>query len=151
VEEMDDDAIFLAEARAEAELGLAEGGIPIGSVLVHEGKIIGRGHNRRVQRSSAILHAEMDAIENAGRLPARVYAESTLYSTLSPCPMCSGAALLFKIPRIVIGENVTFQGPEEYVRSQGVELRLMQDPACIALMREFIARSPELWQEDIAV
>lgn len=148
---MDDDAIFLAEARAEAELGLAEGGIPIGSVLVHEGKIIGRGHNRRVQRSSAILHAEMDAIENAGRLPARVYAESTLYSTLSPCPMCSGAALLFKIPRIVIGENVTFQGPEEYVRSQGVELRLMQDPACIALMREFIARSPELWQEDIAV
>jgi cytosine deaminase len=148
---MQDDAFFLAEARAEAELGLAEGGIPIGSVLVHEGKIIGRGHNRRVQRSSAILHAEMDAIENAGRLPARVYAESTLYSTLSPCPMCSGAALLFKIPRIVIGENVTFQGPEEYVRSQGVELRLMQDPACIALMREFIARSPELWHEDIAV
>jgi creatinine deaminase len=148
---MEQDAIFLAEARAEAEAGLAEGGIPIGSVLVHQGKIIGRGHNRRVQKNSAILHAEMDAIENAGRLPASVYAECTLYSTLSPCPMCSGTALLFKIPRIVIGENVTFQGPEEYMRAQGVQLHILQDPGCIALMRDFIAQRPELWNEDIAV
>src|SRR5678815_3922972 len=119
---------FLQAAIEEARLGLAEGGIPIGSVLVIDARIVGRGHNRRVQKSSAVLHAEMDCLENAGRLPARDYARATLYSTLSPCDMCSGAALLYKIPRIVIGENVTFKGPEEYVRSQGVELRIVQDP-----------------------
>jgi cytosine deaminase len=142
---------FLEAAIEEARKGLATGGIPIGSVLVCEGKILGRGHNQRVQRGSVIHHAEMNCLENAGRQPAAVYRRCTLYSTLSPCPMCSGAALLYKIPRIVIGENVTFQGPEDYVRSQGVRIEVRQDPACIQLMREFIAAKPELWNEDIAV
>lgn len=142
---------FLRAALDEARTGLAEGGIPIGSVLVIDGKIVGRGHNRRVQRKSAILHAEMDCLENAGRLTARDYARATLYSTLSPCDMCSGTALLYKIPRIVIGENTTFRGPEEYVRSRGVALAIVQDPECIALMRTFIANRPELWNEDIGV
>jgi cytosine deaminase len=144
-----DDRRFLREALAEARLGLAEGGIPIGSVLVLDGEIVGRGHNRRVQRGSPILHAEMDAFENAGRLKAREYARCTLYSTLSPCDMCSGASLLYKIPRIVVGENRTFQGPEAMVRSRGVELVIAQDPECIALMEEFIRARPELWNEDI--
>jgi cytosine deaminase len=144
-----DDRRFLREALAEACLGLAEGGIPIGSVLVLDGEIVGRGHNRRVQRGSPILHAEMDAFENAGRLKAREYARCTLYSTLSPCDMCSGASLLYKIPRIVVGENRTFQGPEAMVRSRGVELVIAQDPECIALMEEFIRARPELWNEDI--
>jgi cytosine/creatinine deaminase len=142
---------FLMAAIEEAKKGLASGGIPIGSVLVHEGKIIGRGHNQRVQHGSVIHHAEMNCLEKAGRLTARVYERCTLYSTLSPCPMCSGAALLYKIPRIVIGENLTFQGPEAYVRSHGVDLQIVQDPECIRLMREFIAAHPELWNEDIGV
>ncbi len=144
---MDDE--FLAAAIEEARLGLAEGGIPIGSVLVLGGKIIGRGHNRRVQKGSAILHAEMDCLENAGRLTARQYRQTTLYSTLSPCDMCSGTALLYRIPRIVVGENQTFQGPEAYVRSRGVEVTVLDHPECIALMRQFIAARPELWNEDI--
>lgn len=142
---------FMAAAIDEARKGLSEGGIPIGSVLVIDGKIVGRGHNRRVQRQSAILHAEMDALENAGRLTAKDYQRAVLYSTLSPCDMCSGTALLYKIPRIVIGENQTFRGPEEYVRSRGVELNILNDPECIRLMREFIAVRPELWNEDIGV
>jgi len=142
---------FLRAAIDEARRGLAEGGIPIGSVLVIDDKIVGRGHNRRVQSSSAILHAEMDCLENAGRLKASDYARATLYSTLSPCDMCSGAALLYKIPRIVIGENRTFRGPEEHVRSRGVELTIADDAECIALMREFIRARPELWNEDIGV
>ena len=142
---------FLDAALEEARLGLAEGGIPIGSVLVIDGRIVGRGHNRRVQRSSAILHAEMDCLENAGRLTARDYQRSVLYSTLSPCDMCSGTALLYKIPRIVIGENRTFQGPEDYVRSRGVQLEIVDDPRCVELMREFIRARPELWNEDIGV
>jgi len=146
---MDDQ--FLAEAVREAQLGLSEGGIPIGSVLVIDGRIVGRGHNRRVQRKSAILHAEMDAIENAGRLTARDYARATLYSTLSPCDMCSGTALLYKIPRIVIGENQTFRGPEEHLRARGVELVVRDDAECRRLMREFIRARPELWNEDIGV
>ncbi len=140
---------FLQVAIEEARAGLAEGGIPIGSALVIDGKVVGRGHNRRVQQGSAILHAEMDCLENAGRLKARDYQRATLYSTLSPCDMCSGTALLYKIPRIIIGENQTFQGPEDYVRSRGVELTILQDAECIALMREFIAKRPELWNEDI--
>jgi len=140
---------FLEAALAEAKLGLAAGGIPIGSVLVCDEKIIGRGHNQRVQHGSVIHHAEMNCLENAGRLPASIYKRCVLYSTLSPCPMCSGAALLYKIPRIVIGENRTFQGPEAYVRSQGVQVEVLQDEACIRLMREFIAARPELWNEDI--
>ena len=140
---------FLAEAIKEAQLGLAEGGIPIGSVLVIDDEIIGRGHNRRVQKRSAILHAEMDCLEDAGRLSSSDYARSTLYSTLSPCDMCSGTALLYKIPRIVIGENVTFQGPEDYVRSRGVQVTIVNNEECIALMREFVARRPDLWNEDI--
>ena len=140
---------FMRAAIEEAKQGLAEGGIPIGSVLVIDGKIVGRGHNRRVQQGSAILHAEMDALENAGRLTARDYQRSVLYSTLSPCDMCSGTALLYKIPKIVIGENVTFQGPEAYVRSRGVELVILNDPTCIQMMRDFIAAQPELWNEDI--
>jgi cytosine deaminase len=135
----------------EARQGLAEGGIPIGSVLVIDGKIVGRGHNRRVQKGSAILHAEMDCLENAGRLTARDYQRAVLYSTLSPCDMCSGTALLYKIPKVVIGENRTFQGPEDYVRSRGVELVILDDPECIRLMEEFIAARPELWNEDIGV
>ena len=133
----------------EARQGLAEGGIPIGSVLVVEGRIVGRGHNRRVQRGSTILHAEMDCIETAGRLAARDYRRSVLYSTLSPCDMCSGAALLYKIPRIVIGENRTFQGPEDHLRSRGVELVILDDEECLRLMRDFIAARAELWNEDI--
>ncbi|MBI3467686.1 MAG: nucleoside deaminase [Planctomycetes bacterium] len=140
---------FLEAAIEEARLGLSEGGIPIGSVLVIDGKIVGRGHNRRVQRGSAILHAETDCIENAGRLSARDYARATLYSTLSPCDMCSGTALLYKIPRIVVGENRTFRGPEDYLRSRGVELVIADDAQCTRLMRDFIAARPELWNEDI--
>lgn len=142
---------FLQAALAEARAGLAEGGIPIGSVLVIEGTIVGRGHNRRVQDGSAILHAEMDAIEDAGRLKAADYRRAVLYSTLSPCPMCSGAAILYKIPRIIIGENRTFRGPEEYVRSQGVTLEVRDDPECVALMQAFILARPDLWDEDIGV
>src|ERR1039457_6600581 len=142
---------FLEAAISEARQGMRECDIPIGSVIVHGGKIIGRGHNRRVQRGSAILHGEMDALENAGRQSASVYRECILYTTLSPCPMCSGAILLYGIPRVVIGENRTFQGPEEYLRSQGVELTVAQDPECIQLMREFIAAHPHLWNEDIGV
>jgi cytosine deaminase len=143
---MDD---FMQAAIAEAQAGLAEGGIPIGSVLVHRGVIIGRGHNRRVQQGSAILHGEMDALENAGRQSAQVYRESVLYTTLSPCAMCSGAILLYGIPRVVIGENVTFTGDEELLRSRGVKIELLQEETCIALMREFISQHPALWQEDI--
>jgi creatinine deaminase len=142
---------FLAAAIEEAKLGLAEGGIPIGSVLVIDGAIVGRGHNRRVQQGSAVLHAEMDALENAGRLTAADYQRSTLYSTLSPCDMCSGASLLYKVPRIVVGENRTFQGPEAYVRSRGVDLVIVGDPECVRLMEEFIAAQPKLWNEDIGV
>src|SRR5882724_3180910 len=140
--------IFLQAAIEEAKKGLAAGGIPIGSVLVLDGKIIGCGHNQRVQHGSVIHHAEMNCLENAGRQKASVYARCTLYSTLSPCPMCSGAALLYKIPRVVVGENVTFQGPEAYVRSQGVQVEILNDPACVQMMREFIASRPELWNED---
>jgi cytosine/creatinine deaminase len=141
--------VFLRAAIEEARLGLAERGIPIGSVLVINGKIVGRGRNRRVQRESAILHAEMDCIENAGRLTAKEYQCATLYSTLSPCDMCSGTALLYKIPRIVIGENKNFQGPEAYLRSCGVQLEIVQDAECIRLMDEFIKKNPCLWNEDI--
>src|SRR5436190_14559631 len=133
---------FLRAAIEEARKGLAAGGIPIGSVLVCDGRIIGRGHNQRVQKGSVIHHAEMNCLENAGRLKAAVYQQCILYSTLSPCPMCSGAALLYKIPRIVIGENITFKGPEDYMKSQGVELEVRQDPACIQMMRDFIAANP---------
>jgi cytosine deaminase len=140
---------FMQAAIEEARQGLAEGGIPIGSVLVIDDKIVGRGHNRRVQQGSAILHAEMDCLENAGRLTAKDYQRAVLYSTLSPCDMCSGTALLYKIPKIVIGENQTFQGPEDYVRSRGVELVILQNEECIQLMRDFIAARPELWNEDI--
>jgi len=142
---------FLQAAIDEARKGLAAGGIPIGAVLVCDGRIIGRGHNQRVQRGSVIHHAEMNCLENAGRLAARTYARCMLYSTLSPCPMCSGAALLYKIPRIVIGENVTFQGPEAHLRAQGVQLEILNDPECIKLMKDFIAARPELWNEDIGV
>ena len=142
---------FLQAAIEEARKGRAAGGIPIGSVLVCDGKIIGRGHNQRVQHGSVIHHAEMNCLENAGRLTAKVYERCTLYSTLSPCPMCSGAALLYKIPHIIVGENVTFQGPEEYVRSQGVSVEILQDEECIKLMRDFIAAKPTLWNEDIGV
>ena len=142
---------FLDAALVEARAGLREGGIPIGSVLVIDGRIVGRGHNRRVQKGSAILHAEMDCLENAGRLQARDYARAILYSTLSPCDMCSGTALLYRIPRIVIGENRTFQGPEDYVRSRGVELTIVDDPECVELMRGFIRERSELWNEDIGV
>ena len=142
---------FMAAAIAEAELGLAEGGIPIGSVLVHQDKIIGRGHNRRVQKGSAILHGEMDALENSGRQPASIYANSVIYTTLSPCCMCSGAILLYKIPRIVIGENQTFMGEEQLLKSRGVAIEVLQDRRCIDLMRRFIAQHPQLWNEDIGV
>ena len=142
---------FMRAAIEEAELGLREGGIPIGSVLVHHGRIIGRGHNRRVQRGSAVLHGEMDALENAGRQPAKVYRESVLYTTLSPCAMCSGAILLYGIPTVVIGENHTFLGEEAWLRSRGVALTVLQDAACIRLMTDFIQARPELWAEDIGV
>src|SRR5471032_1086958 len=140
---------FLDAAIAEAEAGLAEGGIPIGSVLVHDGRIIGRGHNRRVQRGSAVLHGEMDALENAGRQPAKVYRESVLYTTLSPCAMCSGAILLFGIQTVIIGENQTFVGEEELLRSKGVTVADMADETCIKLMQDFIRDNPALWNEDI--
>ncbi len=142
---------FLDAAIAEAEAGLAEGGIPIGSVLVHDGRIIGRGHNRRVQRGSAILHGEMDALENAGRHPTSVYAASILYTTLSPCAMCSGAILLYRIPHVVVGEHTTFTGEEDLLRSRGVTVDVVQDARCIALMRRFIRERPALWNEDIGV
>jgi cytosine/creatinine deaminase len=142
---------FMEAAVEEARKGLAEGGIPIGSVLVIGDRIVGRGHNRRVQKSSAILHAEMDALENAGRLRPAEYRQAVLYSTLSPCDMCSGAALLYKIPRIVIGENRTFRGPEAYLLSRGVELVVLDDPECIRMMSQFIKEKPELWNEDIGV
>ena len=140
---------FIEAAIVEAKRGLEEGGIPIGSVLVIDNKIAGRGHNRRVQNGSSILHAEMDCCENAGRLKASDYKKATLYSTLSPCDMCSGTALLYKIPKIVIGENKTFQGPEDYLRSRGVELEILNNPECIKLMEDFIKEKPELWNEDI--
>ncbi|HWB60771.1 MAG TPA: nucleoside deaminase [Chthoniobacteraceae bacterium] len=142
---------FMQAAIEEARKGLAAGGIPIGSVLVHEGRIIGRGHNQRVQHGSVIHHAEMNCLENAGRLAGRVYRACVLYSTLSPCPMCSGAVLLYGIPRVVVGENKTFQGPEEYVRSNGVSVEILNDAECIALMEEFIRKNPTLWNEDIGV
>jgi len=142
---------FLLAAIAEAKRSLATGGIPIGSVLVFEGAIIGRGHNQRVQRGSVIHHGEMNALENAGRQPARVYAQCTLYTTLSPCPMCSGAIRLYQIPRLVVGENVTFLGDEELLRQAGVKVDVLQNEECIRLMREFIAAKPELWHEDIGV
>jgi cytosine deaminase len=140
---------FLAEAVAEARRGLEEGGIPIGSVLVAGGEIVGRGHNRRVQEGSVIKHAEMDCLEDAGRMPGARYREAVLYSTLSPCDMCSGAVLLYGIPRVVIGENRTFRGPEDHLRARGVELEIADDPECIALMERFIAAEPGLWNEDI--
>ena len=143
---MDD---FMKAAIAEAQAGFAEGGIPIGSVLVYRGQIIGRGHNRRVQRSSAILHAEMDALEAAGRRPASVYRESVLYTTLSPCAMCTGTILLYRIPRVVIGENRTFVGEEALLKSRGVSLSVLQDPTCQELMAKFIRMRPNLWNEDI--
>ena len=140
---------FMQAAIEEAQKGLAEGGIPIGSVLVIDGKIVGRGHNQRVQKNSCVLHAEMDCLENAGRLSARDYRRATLYSTLSPCDMCSGTVLLYGIKKVVIGENRTFKGPEDYVRSRGVELDLRDDAQCRQLMQAFIAQQPELWNEDI--
>jgi len=142
---------FMTAALEEARQGLAEGGIPIGSVLVLDGKIVGRGHNRRVQKGSPTLHAEMDCLENAGRLKAIDYQRAVLYSTLSPCDMCSGTVLLYKIPRVIIGENKTFQGPEDYVRSRGVELIILNLEECISLMETFITARPELWNEDIGV
>src|ERR1044071_2115250 len=140
---------YLEAAIEQARKSLSEGGIPIGSVLVHEGRIIGRGHNCRVQTGSAIDHGEMNCLRNAGRLPASVYRDCTIYSTLSPCPMCSGAIVLYKIPRVVVGENRTFLGAEEYMRANGIQVDVVQDPACIQLMTEFIAAHPRLWNEDI--
>ena len=142
---------FLKAAIEEAQIGLQEGGIPIGSVIVYKGEIIGRGHNRRVQQGSTVLHGEMDALENAGRLPASVYRECTLYTTLSPCPMCSGAILLYGIPRVVVGENSTFMGEEQLLRSRGVQVRVLQDDSCVQMMQSFITRKPQLWDEDIGV
>jgi len=140
---------FMKAALDEARKGKLEGGIPIGSVLVYQGEIIGRGHNRRVQRGSPILHAEMDALENAGRLPAKVYRESSLYTTLSPCAMCSGAIVLYGIPRVVAGENRSFVGEEEWLRSRSVAVEVIQDEECVAIMKEFVQAYPELWNEDI--
>ena len=142
---------FLKAALDEANRGLTEGGIPIGSVIVHQGEVIGRGHNRRVQLGSAVLHGEMDAFENAGRQPAGVYRECTLYTTLSPCAMCSGAILLYGIPRVVVGENITFMGEEKLLRSRGVDVEVLQDDSCVQMMKSFIAQRPELWNEDIGV
>lgn len=142
---------FLQAAIAEAEQGLREGGIPIGAVLVHDGMIIGRGHNRRIQNGSVIRHGEMDALENAARRTAGIYRECTLYTTLSPCPMCSGAILLYGIPRVIVGENQTFMGEEALLRSRGVQVDVVQDPTCIALMQNFIAAQPALWNEDIGM
>jgi cytosine/creatinine deaminase len=140
---------FLQAAIAEASAGLAEGGIPIGSVLVRQGIILGRGHNRRMQQGNPVLHGEMDALQNAGRLPAHIYRECTLYTTLSPCPMCSGAILLYGIPKVIIGENRTFLGEEELLKSRGVELEVVQSEKCIELMRTFIEANPTVWNEDI--
>jgi len=145
---MDD---FMQAAIDEAMLGLSEGGIPIGSVVVHQGVIIGRGHNRRVQKGSAILHGELDALENAGRQPAQVYRESVLYTTLSPCPMCSGAINLYGIPKVIVGENQTFMGEEVWLRSRGVQVEVLQNHQCIQMMSDFIAAKPGLWNEDIGV
>lgn len=142
---------FLAAALEEARKGLAEGGVPIGSVLVHRGAIIGRGHNRRVQKGSAVLHAEMDALENAGRRPASIYRDCVLYTTLSPCPMCSGAILLYRIPRVMVGENRTFMGEEDLLRSRGISVQVLQEEECIRLMQDFISRNPSLWKEDIGL
>jgi len=141
--------VFLQAAFDEAKKGLEEGGIPIGSVLVHNGKIIGRGHNRRIQKNSAILHGEMDALENAGRLPAKIYKESVLYTTLSPCPMCSGAIHLYGIPKVVIGENKTFMGEEDLLRSKEISIEVINDNSCIEMMNKFIVENPILWNEDI--
>jgi len=143
--------LFLQAAIEEARFGLREGGIPIGSVIVHRGRMIGRGHNRRVQRGSAVLHGEMDALENAGRQPAAVYRESVLYTTLSPCAMCSGAILLYGIPKVIVGENRTFLGEENLLRSRGVVLEVFQDPECIAMMEQFIREHPQLWNEDTGI
>ena len=140
---------FVRAAIQEAELGLSEGGIPIGSVVVHDGRILGRGHNRRVQRGSVVLHGEMDALENAGRQPARIYRGCTIYTTLSPCAMCSGAILLYGIKRVVVGENRTFRGEEELLRGRGVAVEILQDPRCQELMAQFIRAQPSLWHEDI--
>jgi cytosine/creatinine deaminase len=145
------DLAFLAAAIAEAEQGVREGGIPIGAVLVHGDRMLGRGHNRRVQQGSAVLHGEMDALERAGRQPASVYRASVIYTTLSPCAMCSGAILLYGIPHVVVGENRTFLGEEDLLRARGVRVDVVQDERCIAMMREFIAAHPELWNEDIGV
>lgn len=146
---MHDDVSFMKKALEEAKKGLSEGGIPIGSVLVINDEIVGKGHNKRIQQGSAILHAEMDCLENAGRLTAKEYRNSVLYSTLSPCDMCSGAILLYGIPRVVVGENANFQGPEKYLRSRGVEVTVLNDKECIAVMRDFIKENPALWREDI--
>ncbi len=140
---------FMAAAIEEAEAGMAEGGIPIGSVIVHAGKIVGRGHNRRVQQGSAILHGEMDALERTGRRPASFYRQCTIYTTLSPCPMCSGAIALYRIPRVVIGEHRSFMGEEAWLASRGVSLEVLDDSRCLALMEEFMQRHPSLWAEDI--
>ncbi len=148
---MDEEKIreFMAVAIEEAKKGLEEGGIPIGSVLVIDDKIIGRGHNQRVQKGSAVLHAETDCLENAGRLTAKDYKRSILFSTLSPCDMCSGAVLLYGIPRVIVGENKTFQGPEQYVRNRGVDIMVLNDSECIKMMESFIRQNPKLWNEDI--
>jgi creatinine deaminase len=145
----DQDRVFLDAALEEAKRGFEEGGIPIGSVVVIDGRIVGRGHNRRIQRASAILHAEMDCLENAGRLQPEEYRRAILYSTLSPCDMCSGAILLYKIPEVVVGETQTFVGPEEHLRSRGVQIRIAQEPRCIRLLQDFIRLRPEAWNEDI--
>jgi cytosine deaminase len=142
---------FLQAAIDEARKGLAAGGIPIGSVLVCDGKIVGRGHNQRVQNGSVIHHGEMNCLENAGRQKASIYRRCTIYTTLSPCPMCSGAILLYGIPRVVVGENVTFMGDEDHLRSKGVQVEVVQDPTCIQIMRDFVAKNPALWNEDIGV
>ncbi len=142
---------FLKTAISEAKKGLHEGGIPIGSVIVHNGKILGQGHNKRVQDGSVVLHGEMDALENAGRQPASVYKESVIYTTLSPCPMCSGAILLYGIPKVIVGENKTFLGAEEHLRAHGVDVIVLNDERCISMMTEFIENRPELWNEDIGI
>lgn len=149
--QMENDIQFLQAALAEAQKGYDEGGIPIGSVLVHKGKIIGSGHNKRVQEGSVILHGEMDALQNAGRQPASVYRECVIYTTLSPCPMCSGTILLYGIPRVVVGENKTFMGDEEHLRSKGVEVEVLDNHGCYELMQKFIKEKRELWNEDIGV
>lgn len=150
-ERMESDLNFMKEAVREAITGLESGGIPIGSVLVHGGEIIGRGHNRRIQKGSAVLHGEMDALEDAGRLPAKIYRDSTIYTTLSPCSMCTGAILLYGIPRVVIGENRNFMGEEDLLRSRGVEVVVLQDADCIRIMNDFVQNKPDLWNEDIGV